>query len=738
MFFFTTRRLRLAILAPFTLILLVVVGLFIGSSYIREEKLLTSSFETTLKQVESQYKQSIESDVHLMHVALHSILENNDIRARFVEKDFQTLFQLSQPIFKRLRKNHQITHFYFITPDRKTFLRVHQKDRHSDTIDRLTLLNSEKTGGFSHGLELGKFGTFTLRAVMPWYQNGTLIGYVEIGEEIDHITRDIAQRYDLGLIATIKKEILNKFDWQVGQNFVDYTVSWDDFDDLVIVGKQNVELNRPVKEFIRTTHSNVQTSQARHFTGQNSELLMQVLPLKDYGQNKVGQLFVMQDITAETAEFSESIKQTTIASLLGGAVVFIIYFVILGRAQSDIRGYTNNLAKAKSNAEVANKAKSEFLASMSHELRTPMTGILGFAELILKDDIPDEAKDKIIKIRSSGSSLLNLLNDILDMSKLEAGKMEVEQIDFNLHQLVGDIVGMFEKTRSTDTPLDSELTFDKAIPKAITSDPTKLKQILTNLLGNAYKFTREGKVSIACENISPDNNKPYVKFTITDSGIGMNEETLDCLFNEFTQADASISRKFEGTGLGLAISKHLIELLGGEITAHSQLGKGSTFTFTLPYEKAKETALPEQKANATAKDYKAQKSLKILLAEDNRVNQLLIKNFLAAYGHEVSVADNGAKAVEAYEQEEFDIILMDVRMPEMDGIEATQIIRQMPAPKNDICILAVTADAMKDNVETYLQAGMNSVVIKPLNWVELITEINHQLDEEIHVLKEPA
>ncbi|WP_135077314.1 ATP-binding protein [Terasakiella sp. SH-1] len=388
----------------------------------------------------------------------------------------------------------------------------------------------------------------------------------------------------------------------------------------------------------------------------------------------------------------------------------------------------------KTAAEQANKAKSEFLASMSHELRTPMTGVIGFSDMLLEADLSNDNKELVNSIKGSTNSLLRIINDILDMSKLEAGKMEVEHIDFHLEDLIDDVASMFKKAHPAGKEVPTFIEYEDGFPREIRSDPTRIRQILVNLIGNAHKFTHEGQVKLTCQSLTDTGTNPYLKFTITDTGIGIHEKTIANLFNQFTQADASISRKYEGTGLGLVICKKLTELLGGEIGVTSIEGTGSTFWFTLPYHPVQQ-AIGRKEKEIRASSYHAVRPLKILVAEDNLVNQKIMQNFLSAYGHHLEIANNGKEAVELHHSDHFDIILMDVRMPEMDGPQATEEIRKK---NTEIPIIAVTADAIKEHIDSYLQAGMDAYVSKPLNWTTLVTTINEVLGEDIHILKEEA
>lgn len=394
------------------------------------------------------------------------------------------------------------------------------------------------------------------------------------------------------------------------------------------------------------------------------------------------------------------------------------------------------LIAARDAAHAANTVKSEFLAHMSHEIRTPMSGVLGMADILLDLNLSEEAKRRVFTIKDVTRSLVRIINDILDMSKLEAGKMEVEMTDFHLPSLIEECLAVFEEKRSGQRSqglnLETQLSAD--FPHGVQSDPTRVRQVLLNLVGNAVKFSEQGSVTVEGSVIPAEDGQPFLRIAVRDTGIGIEPEALGKLFSEFTQADASISRRFEGTGLGLSICKRLVHLLGGEVGVESVVGEGSTFWFTLPLVLAEsEVQAAKGMAQAKAVHYRAAQPLDVLVAEDNMVNQQIIGSIMNIFGHRATFVENGRQAVAAVTENDFDILLMDVRMPEMSGPDAASEIRRMGGKPGRIPIIALTADAMEENQRGYIQAGMNDCVTKPIDRAELALTINKVMGAEIHV-----
>lgn len=459
-------------------------------------------------------------------------------------------------------------------------------------------------------------------------------------------------------------------------------------------------------------------------------LLIQVMDKLNDSQefiDKVKELYAtLESESLDELHFKDGriLERISIPQRLDGTVVGRVWSFrdITQRRKSEIA-----LTRAKEDAEAAARAKSEFLANMSHEIRTPMNPIIGLTHLLLQTALTEKQADYVKKIQEAGKVLQGIINNILDFSKIDAGQIKLEHVDFTVEPLVNSLA-IFFSAQAEEKGLDFRIIVDPSVPTSLRGDPTRLQQVLINIVGNAIKFTEAGSVVILVEKEKQETNTVIIRFSVSDTGIGISDDQKSYLFNPFTQEDSSVTRRFGGTGLGLAISRNLVQMMGGDIHVKSIKGKGSTFSFELPFEVSKVSSPSSLETNRikTTEGHIALHAsgngtpmkysftgARVLLVEDNIINQQVAMEMLKNANVTVACAGNGREAIEMLASHEFDLVLMDIQMPVMDGFETTKIIRANPK-HSYLPILAMTAHALTGDSQRCQEAGMNGYIAKPI------------------------
>ena len=942
-----THKIRLATLVPMGVVLVLFLIGSLANLYAVSNRNILIENDHRLDQMRSGFQQAVESEYRAMNSFLEFVIDDADIREAYLGGDRAALQEIVEPLFRSLQAVNTTTHFEFTTPDQACFLRVQDPRYTGDRIERATLENAVSNGRLSQGIELSGMGALTIRVVRPWFHEGQIIGYLELGKEVRKVTPRVRQILDLEMAVFVQKRFLSREEWLQGQQVFGYEGTWDRFHEYVMVEGQLHEIHEGMLDHVHGAGSPIVQDQTFRVDEHGVCPMGGAIPLRDVTGTQVAFLLGFWDAT-DLVDEQQAIMGYLGLGITGASLILLLFLgLYLGKVEGRMRNANSTLQEtirqqqadaealiwnekklqremrqrekaeshlkkqvaeiaaareaalnmmedtdlARRSAENSNRelahamaeterlrqeavnashAKSRFLANMSHEIRTPMNGVLGMTDLLATTGLSAQQRGYLSVITTSGHSLLEIINDILDFSKIEAGMMELDEVEYPLWDAVEDVCDTMAMTAQSKG-LDLVIRLQSDVPRRVKGDPGRLRQVLVNLIGNALKFTHVGQVMLTVERDPSVRDRTMVRFRVEDTGIGIPPDREQSLFDAFSQADSSTTRRFGGTGLGLSISRRLVTLMNGEIGVKSELGQGSEFWFTVAVEEIAEAAasvgwgdpgyeripralvavaneslgawlaqslqpyvdeiarvtdgreatgsvlevdqeispwdlilLDEELSDGAAetighwlaaqdaadrprtfllsplvagkdrcqvvaqgfagllnKPVRIRSLLsqilepaagcveaadretaqaaankpeplwgegrKVLLVDDNLVNRKVGQGMLKKLGCDTTVAVNGLDAIMILERVRFELVLMDVQMPELDGYATTLKIRDPESQvlDHDVPVVAMTANAMEGDREKCLHAGMDGYVSKPVN----LQKLREALDE---------